>query len=245
MSISQIIPRIGISVILLAGCIGGRVLPTRLPTPWPTYTPIPTVVEPGLAYGTPCKPPCWRGMVPGQTTRQEAARIIEQLRASGWADRVSEGPGGYSIDPLLSTPEGSILVSFEHDILIVVNGSIIFSYTVGTMVEQFGEPERLNAKLDGKLRGSCNEWVPPEAPTMSYSVLILYPEKGLAFLLLVPANGVGLICPEMRITAFCYYAPLSMLEALRDNQLASLCSLVPENLTQQDLKKWHGFGGGY
>lgn len=97
MKMSVIAIRIGIGLSLLGtSCISGQ----ALPTPWPTSTPILTVVEPGLAYGQPCKPPCWRGLVPGQSTREDAEQAIQQLQASGWASYVDGGPpGGYHIQP--------------------------------------------------------------------------------------------------------------------------------------------------
>lgn len=220
-----------------------------MPTHWsPTYTPVPTVVEPGLAYGDPCKPPCWWGLIPGQASRQEAAQAIERLRASGWASYISEGPGGYSIQPLPSAPDGSVLVSFYKEILKMVNGTILFYYPIGTVIEQFGEPEGLSVVKGNISKGSCDEWEPPDPPTapvMSYAVPILYPRQGLAFLVLVPSSGLGLICPEMKVSAFCYYAPLPMREALNNDHLGNLCTIVPKGITEQDLVKWHGFGPGY
>ena len=69
--------------------------------------------------------------------------------------------------------------------------------------------------------------------------------QGLAFLILVPGSGLGLICPEMKVTVFCYYAPLSMEAALADDYLANLCSIVPKSSAPVDLVEWQGFGPGY
>ena len=65
------------------------------------------------------------------------------------------------------------------------------------------------------------------------------------FLALVPVSGMGCICPEMEVTAFCYYAPMSMQEALTEGLLAGLCASTLTDVTQEDLLEWHGFGGGY
>jgi hypothetical protein len=226
----------------------------QLPSPRPEepegvlYTPVPTVVEPGLAYGEPCQPPCWRGIVPGKTTKQEAAQAIDQLRSSGWASYIEEGPKGYAIQPLPGTPSGSIGLLFENDVVSDISGSVTFYYPVGTMIEQFGEPEGLYVPKGNTSKGSCEEWEPPDpplAPVRSVPIYVTYPNQGLAFVVLVPESGLGLICPEMKVTAFCYYPPLSMQEALKDDYLASLCSIVPKNSETVDLAKWHGFGSGY
>ena len=211
-------------------------------------TPVPTVVEPGLAYGEPCKPPCWQGMLPGKTTKQEAAQAIEQIRSSGWASYVEEGPKGYYIQPLPTTPSGSVSIGLESDVINKISGQVTFYYPTGTMVKQFGEPEALYTIQGGVTEDSCARWKPPDPPTapvMSEPIYVLYPNQGLAFLALAPLDGSGLICPEMKVTAFCYYAPLSMQEALKDDYLATLCGIVPKSSEPVDPVKWHGFGSGY
>jgi len=80
---------------------------------------------------------------------------------------------------------------------------------------------------------------------MSSPVHLLYPNQGLWFLTLVPLSGLGCICPEMKVVSFCYYAPISMQEALDNNYLANLCTDVLTGITEEDLAEWHGFGGGY
>jgi hypothetical protein len=161
---------------------------------------------------------------------------------------VAEGPEGYYIQPLPSTPDGSISVGFEDDIVSEISGQVAFYYPVGTMVEQLGGPEGIYTLKARAPVSSCEEWTalaPTTATGGSYPAYILSPSKGLAFLVLVPWSGSGLICPEMKVTAFCYYSPLLMRVALEKNRLADRCPIVPKNITEQDLKPWHGFGSGY
>ena len=74
---------------------------------------------------------------------------------------------------------------------------------------------------------------------------LLYPTQGLWFWLKTPYGGTGCICPEMKVIYFCYYAPVSMQEAMKDNYLANLCSPGLIDVAEEDLVEWHGFGGGY
>ncbi len=240
-------------VCLATSCMSGREEVVVIPS-LPTNTPIPTVVEPGLAYGIPCKPPCWRGLIPGQSTRWDAAQAVEQLQAEGWADHVVDGSsigGGYSISPSPLTSQGTIHITIEDDIVTRIRCSspLLFYYPVGTLIEQSGIPEGLYLVSKGSARcSSCEGWEPPEPPTApvrSFPVHLLYPSQGLWFLMLVPMSGGGCICPEMKVTAFCYYPPVSMQEALSNNYLAGLCTSVLDEITGEDLDEWHGFGGGY
>jgi|WetSurMetagenome_2_1015567.scaffolds.fasta_scaffold09299_7 hypothetical protein len=215
------------------------------------YTPVPTVVEPGLAYSEPCQPPCWRGIIPGKTTKQEAARAIEQLRSSGWASYIEEGPKGYAIQPLPDTPSGSIGLLFENDVVSKIAGGVAFYYPIGNMIKQLGVPEATYraGRNQGAKERTCTDWEPPDysaSPVQSVPVQLLYPQQGLYFLALVPISGFGLICPEMKIVSFCYYPPLSLQDALNNNYLANLCGLDGlKGVAEEDLVKWHGYGSGY
>jgi hypothetical protein len=206
-----------------------------------TPVPIPTIIEPGLAYGEPCRPPCWRGMIPGQTTRQEGEHVIEQLRSSGWANRIDGGgSGGYFIMPSTSPYVGTILVAFENEVVNRISGEIAFDYSVEQMLEQFGAPEWLYVVTGSPQKRTCADWRPvPKGSLPSSPVHVYYPKQGLWFQVLVPENGLGLICPEMQVTGFVYYSPRSISAALNDEDV------VITTANEQDLEKWHGFGGGY
>lgn len=245
--------KIGISLLVfVASCSGGHIgsTPSR-PQEGLASTPVPTVVEPGLAYGQPCKPPCWRGIIPGETTKQEAAQAIEQVRSSGWASYIAGGPKGYYIQPLPDTPSGSVSIGFENDVINSISGEVTFYYPIGTLIKQFGNPEATYSpgRNQGAIERSCKDWEPPDysaAPVQSVPVHILYPQQGLYFFALVPTSGLGLICPEMKVVSFCYYPPLSLPEALNNDYLVNLCGLDGlKGVTEQDLVKWHGYGSGY
>jgi hypothetical protein len=74
--------------------------------------------------------------------------------------------------------------------------------------------------------------------------LLLYPNQGLVFSILVPWDGLGCVCPEMEVASFCYYPPSSLEEVLIDDYLAETCAGVQPGI-EENLMNWHGFGGGY
>ncbi len=212
-------------------------------------TAVPTVVESGLAYGIPCKPPCWRGLVPGQSTRQEALRVIEQLHTEGWADHIVDGGsvgGGYSVSPSPFTGQGTIYLTIENNVVTKIRSStLLFYYPIETLIEQFGEPEGLYLVHKGStICSSCEEWEPLPEWEMSLPIHLLYPDQGLWFLALAPVSAGGCICPRMEVASFCYFSPRSMQEALNDEYLTTLFVAL-KGATEEDLVEWHGFGGGY
>lgn len=243
-------------MLLTTSCTGGG---TQTPTPRPatitpesTNTPIPTVVEPGLAYGIPCQPPCWRNLIPGDSTCQEVEQAMKQLQVSGWADHIDGSCVGriFSISPS-STGQGTVDVIMDDSgdtVTTIKSPTLLSYYPVGTLIEQSGGPEGIYLVSSAAVCSSCEEWSPPDppdAPVMSVPVHLLYPSQGLWFLALIPLDGLGCICPEMKVVSFCYYAPVSMQEALKDNYLADLCVGTLAGVTEDDLVEWHGFGSGY
>lgn len=215
-----------------------------------TYTPEPTLVESGLAYGIPCKPPCWHGLVPGRSTYEEATQVLEQLRASGQVDSVEEGPTWFIVYPVPGT-KGAIYGHFRDNLLQRINGRVEFYYPVGTLVEQFGAPERVYLIGKGStICRSCEEWRPPEppdAPVEGSGAILFYPNQGLRFSMMIPVSGMGCVCPEMPVVAFWYFPPCSMREALDDynRHLTEAYPGAGLRVTDEDLVEWHGFGGGY
>ena len=213
--VSQLlIPLVIVILILTLACMVNtttwEIVSTSTPRPilpeLPTNTPLPIVVEPGLAYGDPCTPPCWRDMTPGWTTSQEAAQAIERLEADGWATTILKASNGYTILPL-PVSEGFISVLIEDDTVQEITGRTLFYYPVGDLIEQFGNPEGVYLWEKGR-ECSCKTWTPPKDPLARMrgygAVDLLYPQQGLVFTIGVPSSGFGCICPEMSVDGFCY-----------------------------------------
>jgi len=226
---------------------------TQTPVPFPsselTYPPVPTVVEPGLAYGIPCRPPCWQNLTPGKSTIQDADREMERLRASGWAYSVGGDYRGYTIRPSPDSIHGTIFIKIKDGMVDRIMGNVLFDLPVGILIKRIGEPEALyvvgGGKCDsceGGFSGNSN----PIASELEENgrhnpVHLLYPTQGMWFLML--SDRGGCICPEMKVVAFCYYTPLTIEEAL--GHLEALCGAGLYNVRQERLTQWHGFGGGY
>jgi hypothetical protein len=155
--------------------------------------------------------------------------------------------GGYSVSPSPYTGHGTVDIEIEDDVVTMISSApLLFHYPVESLIEQFGEPEGLYLAYGGGSTtcSTCEMWEPPMEWGMSYPVHILYPNQGLWFLMLVPASGMGCICPEMEVSIFCYYAPRSMQDALNDDDLTTLFGAL-RGASEADLVEWHGFGGGY
>ncbi len=212
------------------------------------YAPVPTVVESGLAYGKPCSPPCWQGLTPGKSTSADAAKVIRKLQTSGWASSIRGSfDNGFTAYPSPSTINGAISVYVENSVVSYTFGNLLFDYTVGELVNRVGEPENLYSIY--RLKQSPNTTCAQqdfEPAASSAPMVILYPSRGMIFTTSEPITALGLICPEMEIQAFCYYTPLPIQEALKDDYVARLCGFDGlKGVTKEDLIEWHGFGSIY
>lgn len=208
------------------------------------------VVDPGLAEGTPCKPPCWQGVTPGVSTCEETGQAMQTLQGRGWRNahvstdsycyyRVS--PSGFGVIVGIRMGQDKVVKS--------IGGRAEFYHPLEILLEQFGDPEGLVLNRESIRCTSCEEWIPPKPPDkptqFTWEMNLLYPSQGLEFLVIAPQDSAGCICPEMDVYAFCYYPPASMEEILKDDYLANTCSVAFEGLTEEDITEWHGFGGEY
>jgi hypothetical protein len=228
---------------------GGMQTPVPFLSSELTYPPVPTVVEPGLAYGIPCWPPCWQNLTPGKSTTQDADREMARLRASGWAYSVEGDYRGYTIRPSPDSIHGTIFIKMKEGVVDRIMGNVLFDLPIGILIRRIGEPEALYVMGGGKCN-SCEEGSygngnltasELEGHGWHNPVHLLYPTQGMWFLML--SDRGGCICPEMKVVAFCYYTPLTVEEALE--HLEDLCGAGLYNVRQERLIKWHGFGGGY
>ncbi len=218
------------------------------PIPELTSTPKPTIVDSGLAYGIPCKPPCWQNLIPGKTTREEAAQLLEELRASGGAGHVLDiDESGAGLFVVFSESEEDLVsVRCNDDVVKSILGNVRFDYTISELVDAFGPPGKVSRDLPHLDLGHCSAC--PESGSITqlyYDVYetVVYPEQGLSFLIAVPTDLNGCLCPEMQVYSFCYYIPQSTENGFNNGE--GVCYAATWADARTDWIKWHGFGSGY
>lgn len=176
----------------LAACGATGTLPSIYPTasshattPHPAPTETAFAIEPTLTEdwsyrwlkGIPCKPPCWEGITPGQTTAREAEDILRQspfvdaVEVStvssrpqvgvikwNWRDTGKEGGGALFEPGSLSNP-----IHLIHPYFPV-------SVQFRDLLETYGEPSHIIAR----------SFVNPD-DTIAYDLAILYLSHGMLF----------------------------------------------------------------
>ena len=217
----------------------------------PTLTPTPSVIDTGLAYGFPCRPPCWQGLTPRISSVEETQAVVDHLLSSGVMRNVSiydiQDKVIYRLNyPPHFSSSVDIAIILENDVVSEISGDIYFPYSAGMLIEQFGEPEGIYSHTpipDEWLRcTSCDEW--EYSPYQSQETLIFfYPNQGTLYYV-AGYYLDGCICPEMPVVDFCYYEPHDYEDMFQNGCLYIECRTLVD-ATREEVIPWHGFGGGY
>lgn len=234
------------------------VAPSPYPT-WPTPTPEPTMLDNTL-YGVPCRPPCWNGLTPGQSTREEVVQVLDQLLASGQAHHITEHGENLAFFPGKVTEPGEVFLEVRAGILYTVGSRIAFDYYLGDLVALVGPPEFIypyeESTESSAQDNPCEDWTPGSYNEYYEQVFLIYPRQGLLYQMRVPGNGLGAMCPQMRVHHYCYYPPTTMQDILDNLEKVSQgseeaiedtnrCVIWMRGATEEALIQWHGFGKGY
>jgi hypothetical protein len=185
-------------------------------------------------------------LIPGKTTREEAVQVLQELLNRGQVDQVPDFRDPAVIVVLRTRSMGFLL--FDGDVLVEIDGHVEFDYTVDDLLTAFGPPGGIYPYPMSIGSGNCQA-CPESNPgaELSYyhlQAFLVYPEQGFTFVVHVPSDLRGCICPGMRVDRFCYYAPQSMEDKLSSN-LRDQCTGYLEGISPADFVRWHGFGGGY
>lgn len=201
-----------------------------------------------LLTDDPCAAPCWAGLVPGESSKEEVHAV---LASSLWVregsvesiPRHDFGPGGVEIiwDDR-DIPHGANRVYRAYvvnDRLVLIMISVDYdNLTLGQIVDKYGSPESLSAELYA--------W--DEIVAYTYIITLNYPARGLRFEgrygpvpehKVLTLEGLGQVNPEMHVTNAYYFAPDSFENVLRG--VFRLDSASIERILRCS-HPWEGFG---
>ena len=206
-----------------------------------TPTDSPAAIETILGYEEGCAPPCWHGIIPGISTKEEVVQVLGQLVEEGKISGFyAPGSGGhvYADWPR----DDAVVFSLDNGKVEYVQGDFYtIDFRVKQVIERFGEPEGapFTAGLP-EIDLSCEEL--EESPDWDPvgGFLLLYPSKGVTF------SGYsyyyGFICPEMLAIRFYYYQPRSLSDAFSEGGSPVFGRA---DFDSEDVVEWHGYGDGY
>jgi len=157
-------------------------------------------LDSGLLTEQPCKAPCWKNLIPGQTTEDEINRFLISLESRDWVIGNERNTSfGCRIINLKYKPDSMKSATFE---LAIENGRLVMItslprnvHPIGIISLWFGQPESIESILG----------VGPESN--SYLPMVFYPKQGMAFVLNGDDHNPGFIHPFMMMSVIYYYQP--------------------------------------
>ncbi len=216
-----------------------------------SITPQPTVVDPGLASGQPCKPPCWEGLVPGISTLDDVQQTLERLQDRGRFKAFGCASDGSWCSAAVqsSVRVGHVEIYLENGYVELVDGEIRFDYNVQQLFDLIGEPTWVRCPPHNRDEGcNCdpNHLRTPATSTYgafhaeNYTFLVY--EEGMAFDV-DPHVDLGCVCPYQKLYNFQYFRPISS-----PSEYSALLERVYSDIapiSDEDYADWRGFGRGY
>lgn len=184
----------------------------------------------------PCAPPCWSGIIPGQTQKDAAWNALKQnpYVKQRTLEQLGDGYTGKFFWFNRHTRGELSHVYWRENIVQIIEVESEPSLKLGDVTTIFGDPEKVLAWHE----------VTPEDLSKSYIIRLYYPGRGIVVTVqTLPegANGKDAILPEMPLREITYFKPRS-LEALFIFERSFFPSLSPwDQQAQNALQDWKGF----
>ena len=211
-----------------------RAYPTRAPVRISTRRPEDALVlsdeelSARWLSGTPCRPPCWEGITPGETTAEDAFDILSAnpLFTQVQIDRFPEDRLGYISFFMRSSrlDEGVVIYhDYSTETVFAVYLYGLWNENLGKLIQAFGEPSHVEVGLFPSERGGTinDRWF----------VKVLWLPQGLALGAygMIPAPDIG---ADLPLSGAIYYPPdLEGYQVATDSTEFELYFLKP----------WHGY----
>lgn len=186
-----------------------------------------SVTDRSLFTGRPCAPPCWQGIIPGETTAEEALQILQSspyVKKRSVEETGSRALGGIWV--YWKASSGGVVIGLRDGLVHEIALNTPYRLTLGEVVEEFGPPEALVLYQAGL----------PEHPR--WGISIYYPATGMEFAV-EPAGSFRApsLSPQNKQNGVRFVAPRSSLEGL----LAELYAPY-EEVYLEHSRPWRGYG---
>ncbi len=186
------------------------------------------LVDDSLLSDIPCAAPCWQGIVPGETSRSQAMRILENspyVRGDSLKEAGTSVAGGATWWWNLPGRRLQPSILWQDDIVQEITLGLTYDLTVDQIVSKFGPPESLDLGAGGV----------PEHPY--WIVDLYYPDVGIQFKAYTSESS-DLLEPSTEVGVAIYFAPSSLKERVVD--IYSYRDDVSDVMNL--MRPWSGYG---
>lgn len=191
-----LLPIVAVVVVLISAC-----------APPPNLRNDDLLKDTSLITGDPCETPCWRGIVPGETTWRDALVIVEDDPQLTNIDRVDDEEAGVSV---ISWSDGEAGVTCCQ--MVTSDGETVESMTLllapqmqlGDVMEVLGEPEYLTG-----IEVSSDQGL----------MLLIYPDDLVMVYIFVAGAAEGALSETSEVVGAIYMTEDVMNEAIAATNL--------------------------
>lgn len=188
----------GTTSLFLVSCIIVSCVPNKSTlinkTPVSNTAAAPTVFGEDVFGNASCSLPCWKGLIPGQSTIDNVYEALNKLSRIGRFDiSTRSGRTGYKWIRM-SDNNQFVDLHMENNRLIFIE-LLPFDSSLKQIVDRFGPPEYFEALTAIGPDGS------------HYVIEVYYPKRGIAFVVAPDEKDNGFIKPDMRIVVIHCFSP--------------------------------------
>lgn len=186
-----------------------------------------------------CEPPCWQGITPGVTTKEEALLILKGLPGIGPNSISTHGEPWWIFDDILYFEhssrdwDGEVYILNSKVVIIDFYGDLGINFSEA--IDQIGKPEFvINIPTHGGVPGH---------PTAVYSITAFEPNRGIGYTFNtgdLPKRNRSELSPDTPITLVSYFDP-DRYDELLEGEMFSMGFLGKEE-TLKYLQPWSGYG---
>lgn len=191
--------------------------------------------EQSILTDRPCAPPCWYGIIPGETQKDAAWNALKQ-NPYVMQRTLEELHNGDAAEFIWFNRHGTRLswLYLRGNVVQMIRVEAESSIKFGDIFSRFGSPERVLAWYS----------VTPEDVSQGYGVRLYYPRRGIAISTQtapITSDGQSPINATMAATEITYFKPTS-LEGLFDLERSFTDDITWSTDAQDRLQNWNGFG---
>lgn len=222
--LGKLLKKLGIMAIMLI-LMGGCELTSQKPA-----------VDRSILTDDPCAAPCWQGIVPGQTTIDEALNILDTLGVDymrfdnevQWhSESYYRGDGFAFAGNVLYGPEYGDSTSVT-----LLRIGLEFELTLQEVLDKYGPPKKFQAY-------GVDLPVLPDGHVNGIVVSFFYPERGVVFQAWLHGTRPASIESDTTLKAVHYFAPTTMEQLFV--QVPRMKTYLRGD-TWKDLQDWQGLG---
>ncbi|MCD4802383.1 MAG: hypothetical protein K8R16_05530 [Anaerolineales bacterium] len=148
-----------------------------------------------------CNPPCWQGITPGFSTKEEALEVlnnIDYLEISSQSEHYNFGAIEWDWKLIYKYDRGGrFFYSLEDELVYAIEPSLIIEIQLNELIERYGEPSYIKINYHELHSEDSEGW---------YTFRIIWIEDGIS-IIGAPDNDIMVVDEDFRVLTLTFFTP--------------------------------------